>query len=321
MMRLSALLPLLFLFTWSYGQFPGPAGTVGSTAMHQDSGDFIAWATGCTAEPGYLDIANKSLGIVNNGTSQSCLGMPSLNVLSLGDSGIATLTFDAPIFDGEGYDFAVFENAFSDYFLELAFVEVSSDGQNFVRFPATSYQQDTIQQGPYDETSDPSKVNNLAGKYRAQYGTPFDLFELIDSSRIDISNITHIRIIDAVGSIGQDNKQFDQFGNAINDPYPTDFDFGGFDLNAIGVINQHPVFVEDLPNQESFFNQNPAQCGSSFHIPEPSIQKVTFIDMSGRSVVQTPSQQLIRFPSTPGFYLVFIECTDRILTDRLVLIQ
>ena len=56
--------------------------------------------------------------------------------MPLGDDGSLVLTFPAPIADGAGPDFAVFENAFSTEFLELAFVEVSSDGTNFTRFPA-----------------------------------------------------------------------------------------------------------------------------------------------------------------------------------------
>ena len=44
-------------------------------------------------------------------------------------------------------------------------------------------------------------INNLAGKYRALYGTPFDLEELSDYQAINIDSITHIRVIDVVGSI------------------------------------------------------------------------------------------------------------------------
>jgi hypothetical protein len=48
-----------------------------------------------------------------------------------------------------GYDFAIFENGFpfgsGSFYLELAFVEVSSDGKHFVRFNAIS-NTDTTQQ-------------------------------------------------------------------------------------------------------------------------------------------------------------------------------
>ncbi|MCB9195546.1 MAG: T9SS type A sorting domain-containing protein, partial [Flavobacteriales bacterium] len=124
----------------------------------------------------------------------------------------------------------------SDNFLELAFVEVSSDGINFFRFPATSEIQDTLQTDGFG-SSDPTEINNLAGKYRAQYGTPFDLEELIGTNGLDINHITHVRVIDVIGSISENYASYDQYGNAINDPYPTDFPAGGFDLDAVGVIN------------------------------------------------------------------------------------
>ncbi|MFN6048554.1 MAG: T9SS C-terminal target domain-containing protein, partial [Bacteroidota bacterium] len=61
------------------------------------------------------------------GTAAGAEGPAASNgVVSLGDGGIATLTFDPPITNGDGFDFAVFENTFLDTFLELAFVEVST---------------------------------------------------------------------------------------------------------------------------------------------------------------------------------------------------
>ena len=58
--------------------------------------------------------------------------------VALGQGGTATLTFAQPITNGPGYDFAVFGNGFSDghpEWVKPAFVEVSSDGVNFFRFP------------------------------------------------------------------------------------------------------------------------------------------------------------------------------------------
>jgi len=56
--------------------------------------------------------------------------MPDGYIVSLGDSGVADVTFAGAIYNGPGADFAVFENGFlnatndSLAFLELAFVEV-----------------------------------------------------------------------------------------------------------------------------------------------------------------------------------------------------
>jgi hypothetical protein len=61
------------------------------------------------------------LGHTSYGDDSCALGPADNNVVSLGDSGYAIVKFDIPISDGPGFDFAVFENAFDDEFLELAF--------------------------------------------------------------------------------------------------------------------------------------------------------------------------------------------------------
>ena len=244
----------------SHAQFPPAAGLPGSTALHKDSVQWVAWANSCTVQRGFLNIANPSLGTVSSGTEQDACGIAGDGgILSLGDGGIVILQFPIPISNGLGPDFAVFENAFNNTFLELAFVEVSSDGQNFVRFPSISNNDTSVQIGPFG-ASDASKIHNLAGKYRADYGTPFDLEELKDSSIIDINNITHLRIIDAVGSILPEFCSRDSRGIIINDPWSTPFNEGGFDLDAVGVIHtlsQNAVSITD--NFVPKFYPNPIQ--------------------------------------------------------------
>ena len=231
----------LFLFssfTSLWGQFPGKVGTLGSTAIHKDSSVFTSWATACTVYRGFQDISSENKAKANAGDSLMATGKAGANgSLSLGDGGYAILTFAHPITNTSGADFAVFENAFDDQFLELAFVAVSSDGLNYVRFPATSYLQNLVQIGPFDAISDPSKINNLAGKYRAMFGTPFDLEELKGIEALDINAITHVKISDVVGSINPSYASYDQYNNVINDPFPTPFASCGFDLDAVGVIH------------------------------------------------------------------------------------
>jgi len=161
--------------------------------------------------------------------------------VSLGDSGVADITFPAVLYNGPGADFAVFENGFSNpandsqAFLELAFVEVSSDGSRYVRFPAQSLTQTASQIAGAGQYMYANLLNNLAGKYIALYGTPFDLQELADSPGLDINNITHVRVVDVIGSI-HGHSSFDAYGRVINDPFPTNFNSGGFDLDAVGAI-------------------------------------------------------------------------------------
>src|SRR5262249_31074103 len=135
---------------------------------------------------------------------------------------------------------AVFENGFADGFLELAFVEVSTNGADFARFPAVSLTPTATQIGSFG-TLDATNLNNLAGKYRAGFGTPFDLSVVAGlSPAVDVAAIHFVRIIDVVGSINPALATHDSLGNAINDPYPTAFASGGFDLDAVGAIHVVP---------------------------------------------------------------------------------
>lgn len=228
-----------------FSQFAPSVGSVGTTAIYKDSTVFKAWATGCKATLGWLDISNPNLGKPSIGDENATLGKSGMNgVLSLGDGGEAVLTFDYPISNGSGPDFAVFENGFNNSFLELAFVEVSSDGVHFVRFPSTSLL-DTLVQLDNNAAMDATKLNNLAGKYKANYGTPFDLEELKDSIGLNISAITHVKIVDVVGSVNPSFASRDAKNRIINDPYPTPYPSCGFDLDAVGVIHSEFLGVEE----------------------------------------------------------------------------
>lgn len=235
----------VLLSAFSIAQYAPPAGQVGTTAIHKDSSTIIAWAIGVEVVRGLIDISNPSTehegsNYASFGTPEEALGAAegnTMNIVSLGDGGMATLTFAKPIRNGEGHDFCVFENGFSDTYLELAFVEVSSDGNRFVRFPSISLTQTDTQIDGFGSL-DATKIHNLAGKYRQGYGTPFDLEDLIDSVDIDLNNITHVRIIDVVGSINPLYARYDSQGNAINDLFNTPFSSGGFDLDAVGVIHE-----------------------------------------------------------------------------------
>lgn len=227
----------------SHAQYPPQVGYEGTTAIHKDSNIFVNWATSCTIERGYQNISNTSLGYASVGEPSAATGNIGNGLVSLGDGGSAILEFEHPIYNGEGADFAVFENGFlqnigSDMaFLELAFVEVSSDGINFHRFSAISNVSRNTQLDGF-AMMDARLIHNFAGKYIANYGTPFDLDDLKDIDGLDINHITHIKITDVVGSIDPVYATYDSNGEIINDPFPTPFPSGGFDLSGIGVIHQ-----------------------------------------------------------------------------------
>lgn len=182
-------------------------------------------------------------------------------VVSLGDldadaiaaglsPGSLTISFSQPIMNFTGADFAVFENGFTSGYdtggsgiggvmAELAYVEVSSDGVHFARFPSVSLTEDPV--GSYGSI-DPTKVFNLAGKhvnaYGKSWGTPFDLEDLVEDpfvldGLVDLNAISQIRLIDIPGS----GDFLDSLGNPIYDAWVT-WGSGGADIEAIGAIGQ-----------------------------------------------------------------------------------
>jgi hypothetical protein len=303
-------------------QFPGPAGTAGSTALSRDTILFVEWAKTCKISRGYQDISDTSLGYATVGDSSKAIGKADADVVSLGDGGIAIVTFTNAIRNGSGFDFAVFENSFNDSFLELAFVEVSSDGVNYFRFPAISNSPSSPQY-TNGAVMDPAKINNLAGKYRVNYGTPFDLQELSGIPLLDINNVTHVKLIDVVGSINTSYATYDANNNIINDPWPTAFASCGFDLDAIGVINA-AVGMREL-NNEFKVNVYPNPVTDKFLVScsefvENGIIKV--FSLLGEKVLDD------RFESNhqvfdigifaPGIYILQVETKNEKFTARLV---
>ena len=242
---------MIFKTAWAGPYAPAP-GEAGSYAIHMDDPAFISWANGFEAYvPGENVDATWQTPLHALGKAEG----NSFDVVSLGDGGTITLLFDPPIQNNDGWDFAVFENSFSDTYLELAYVEVSSNGVDFVRFDNVS-----LTSGPVSGfgNTDPTDIDGLAGKYRQGFGTPFDLDSLssksdVTSGTVDLSAITHIRLIDIIG----DGNDLDSLGNPIYDPYPTPGS-AGFDLDAIGVLNEAPY-----PEEEYIPPEVPAESGDA----------------------------------------------------------
>lgn len=175
---------------------------------------------------------------------------------------------DGMIRNAAGYDFAVFENGMmsqittslgslqGQLLAELAYVEVSSNGQDFVRFPAVSLTPGRTGSYGTIETSD---VHNLAGKHPNAYGvslgTPFDLDEFTNhpdviSGKVDLNAIRYVRIVDVPGSGDFTDDAMQQVSpgtgplwhnylenHPIYDQWPT-WGSGGFDLEAVGVLHE-----------------------------------------------------------------------------------
>ena len=257
---------------------------------------FRGWATGYvnySPAPGVFPEyahADWALGVATGDIDDTVsLGDLSSTQIAQGvPAGEITFTFGDPeepndlsnpthaIRNGKGYDFAVFENGLiADYdytggisagmmFAELAFVEVSSNGVNFVRFPSVSL---TDQPGGWYGylTLDITDLYNLSGKhpngYGTCYGTAFDLEELTGQAAVvgglvDLDNIRYVRIVDvpgsgdfydeATGMVDPDNgpSYRDYAANhAIYDGWVTR-ESGGTDVDAVGVLREQELAAD-----------------------------------------------------------------------------
>ncbi|MHC4665646.1 MAG: hypothetical protein ACYS9T_06775 [Planctomycetota bacterium] len=244
---------------------------------------------------GDWDDPTKSLGpVTGNNFDVVSLGDLSAAEISAGQPpGEITLVFGNPsdandanhIRDVNGYDFAVFENGFlSNYntgggsvqgqmLAELAYVEVSSNGVDFVRFGSVSLSTGAV--GPYG-TIEVSDVFNLAGKHPNAYGvctgTAFDLRELAnhplaENGAVDINDIHYVRIVDIPGS-GDfldsavehvDPNTWPSWGtydanHAVYDAWLTEGS-GGLDLEAVGVLEEQEYSADiNLDGAVDFFD-------------------------------------------------------------------
>lgn len=221
---------------------------------------FFGWADGVTA---YTPAPGVAPTWMNSSLALGPVTGDNFDIVSLGDlnatqiesgvlPGSITLTFAPPLRDKTGADFVVFENGLvslggagvaGQILAELAYVEVSSDGETFARFPSRSLTPARV--GSFG-TIDASHVFGLAGKHAnalgESWGTPFDLAwlkenSLVTAGRVNLDAVTHIRVVDIPG----DGSFRDSSGAPIYDAWVT-AGSGGHDLEAIGVIGREMNF-------------------------------------------------------------------------------
>lgn len=267
MVYLAAIATVASSPAFAVGIFAPAAGQAGSQAIAADDPTIAGWASefsnyqvGAEVDAGFQTPA-RALGAAGDSDGDGETSFTS-DIVSLGRGGQITLMFDTPLTDGPGFDFAVFENSFSDGFLELARVEVSSNGVDFFAFDAFS-----LSPGPVGGfgSVDPTNIEQVAGKYRGGFGTPFDLEQLAGTPGLDVSRVGFVRLVDIIGDGSSPNDLdparlaawlgippedlapalVDIAANApaaIYDPFPT-VGSAGFDLDAVAAINLLPIPV------------------------------------------------------------------------------
>lgn len=234
----------------SAGIYSGPSDTAHAIdpAIPSSSPLFTEWANAIDASRTYF-APRGSTTITSTGVNS--LGDLDAAQIANGDSpGFLTVTFPRGVRNSSGPDFAVFENGFAfgtpnGLFAEFAYVEVSSNGTHFARFPSISTNVAPVQGSGAFAGFDVSNVYNLAGKHASGFGTPFDLSQLssdplVLGGQVNLANIQFVKLVDIPG-----NGAFkDSLGNGILDNWPTTGS-GGFDFQlpagkGVGVINAVP---------------------------------------------------------------------------------
>jgi hypothetical protein len=232
------------------GIYSGPTNTTNSIdpAIPSTSTRFVEWANAIDASRTYF--APRGSTAIST-TTYNCLGDLDATQIANGDSpGYLTVTFPHGIRNGVGADFAVFENGFTygspnGLFAELAYVEVSSNGTDFARFPSISTNTAPVTGSGAFAGFDMSNVYNLAGKHATGYGTPFNLSDLLSDEKVltgavNLNNIQYVKLVDIPGN----GSFLDSQGHPILDNWMTTGS-GGFDFRlpagqGVGVITIVP---------------------------------------------------------------------------------
>lgn len=194
---------------------------------------------------GIFDTAN-----ILGGPQGAGLGNGSLDVLTLGEGGSIVLGFGGLIIDGPGADFSVFENGFAltgstSVFAEILFVEVSSNGTDFVRFPS-SYVGAGSAMGSFQGLAGGLPVlSNVLTNSISPFdpalsgGEAFDLADLQDTAEVqqglvDLQGIQFVRLVDALAT------DTDSLGTPLEA-------FGGSDVDAVAVIHGGATDLSSQP--------------------------------------------------------------------------
>ncbi len=232
------------------GPYSGPTDTIHpiDPPIPSNSPLFTEWANAIDASRTYF--APRGSTTISL-TGFNSLGDLDATEIARGDSpGFLTVTFPRGVRNGLGADFAVFENGFTfgspnGLFAELAYVEVSTNGVAFARFPSISTNTAPVHGASPFAGFDMSNVFNLAGKHAGGFGTPFNLSDLasdplVVGGLVDLNNIQFVKLVDIPGN----GSFLDSQGNRILDNWLTS-GTGGFDFRlpagqGIGVIHAVP---------------------------------------------------------------------------------
>src|SRR5690606_18292654 len=103
-----------------------------------------------------------------------------------------------------------------------------------------------------------------------------------DLDDLNIDTVYYVRVVDVVGSIDSLYVNRDAAGRIINDPYPTAFFSGGFDLDAVAVVQGNLSYVGRPEPMSLNVYPSPMKVGNTLYIDTQIPLSYRLIDMQGR---------------------------------------
>jgi len=229
------------------------------------------------------------------------------DIVSLGLSGeIIVGAKKFYVVDGEGPDFIIFENAFSNLsgnrvFVEPGIVSVSQDGINFVEFPY-----------------DPNTLEGLAGlnwtngdadhfDYTVSGGDAFDL------ATVGLDSITHIKIKDT---------------SLIANSLPTSHKYwspvamlNGFDLDAVVLLNIKPI-ISTISENENDKNIQISEQNNLIIISAFQKTNIKIYDILGNELLNKIGAKFLlldKFKFKNGVYFLVATTNSKTETHKIII--
>ena len=129
--------------------------------------------------------------------------------------------------------------------------------------------------------------------------------------------MTHIKVIDVVGTISNLYSTIDTAGNKINDPWPTPFASSGFDLDALGLIHVNGINSIEEKKINIAIYPNPFTDKITLEI-EDEITAIQLVSISGSTLSLGGNKSLNLSYLTNGVYFLKIYTKTNFYVQKVV---
>jgi hypothetical protein len=142
-------------------------------------------------------------------------------------------------------------------------------------------------------------------------------------SSINIGKITHVRLIDVVGNKDAFYPARDKNGRKIIDPWPTPFPSSGFDLDAVGVINQ--LYNTNIFQAKDFpflVYPNPINAQQNLIINNLNNASVSINDLQGKTLFTDEAKDRLEIENNfllSGIYILNISQQNKVYHQKIII--